>query len=106
MLIYFGVAIRTYKVTTYFVNNLECLYLLANVGADTNASGSRHERIWEQIRMRLGRCSPKGIGFDVGSNIFRSIGPIRYILKAGKKVINETEQRENALLLREKQDNF
>lgn len=56
--------------------------------------------------MRLGRCSPKGIGFDVGSNIFRSIGPIRYILKAGKKVINETEQRENALLLREKQGNF
>ncbi|GEM_PF-1536525 len=68
--------------------------------------GSRHKRIWEQIRMRLGRCSPKGIGFDVGSNIFRSIGPIRYILKVGKKAINETEQRENALLLREKQGNF
>lgn len=56
--------------------------------------------------MRLGRCSPKGIGFDVGSNIFRSIGPIRCNLKVGKKAINETEQRENALLLREKQDNF
>lgn len=56
--------------------------------------------------MRLGRCSPKGIGFDVGSNIFKSIGPIRYILKVGKKAINETEQRENALLLREKQGNF
>lgn len=42
----------------------------------------------------------------MGSNIFRSIGPIRYILKVEKKAINETEQRENALLLREKQDNF
>ena len=31
---------------------------------------------------------------------------IRYNLKVGKKAINETEQRENALLLREKQDNF
>lgn len=54
----------------------------------------------------MGRCSPKGIGFDVGSNIFRSIGPIRCNLKVGKKAINETEQRENALLLREKQGNF
>ena len=54
LLIYFGVAIRTYKVTTYFVNNHECLYLLANVGADTNASGSRHERVWEQRRTHLG----------------------------------------------------
>ena len=54
----------------------------------------------------MGRCSPKGIGFDVGSNIFRSIGPIRCNLKVWKKAINETEQRENALLLREKQDNF
>lgn len=68
--------------------------------------GSRHERVWEQVRTHLGRCSPKGIGFDVGSNIFRSIGPIRCNLKVGKKAINETEQRENALLLREKQGNF
>ncbi|MBD9036143.1 MAG: hypothetical protein EGR33_06985 [Prevotella sp.] len=80
--------------------------MLANVGADTNASGSRHERIWEQVRTHLGRCSPKGIGFDVRSNIFRSVGPIRYIFKVWKNAINETEQRENALLLREKQDNF
>lgn len=90
----------------YFVKNHKCLYLLANAGRDTNASGSRYERIWEQIRTHMGRCSPKGIGFDVGSNIFRSIGPIRCNLKVGKKAINETEQRENALLLREKQDNF
>lgn len=93
LLIYFGVAIRTYKVTTYFVNNHECLYLLANVGADTNASAPRYVRIWEQVRTHMGRCSPKGIGFDVGSNIFSSIGPIRYIMKVGKKAINETEQK-------------
>lgn len=42
----------------------------------------------------------------MGSNIFRSIGPIRCKLKVEKNAINETEQRENALLLREKQDNF
>lgn len=42
----------------------------------------------------------------MGSNIFRSIGPIRCNLKVEKKAINETEQRENALLLREKQDDF
>lgn len=77
----------------YFVKNHKCLYLLANAGRDTNASGSRYERIWEQIRTHMGRCSPKGIGFDVGSNIFRSIGPIRCNLKVGKKAINETEQK-------------
>ena len=63
------------------------------LGADTSASGSRYGRIWEQVRTHMGRCSPKGIGFDVGSNIFSSIGPIRYIMKVGKKAINETEQK-------------
>ena len=77
-----------------------------HLGAVTNASALRYERVWEQVRTHLGWCSPKGIGFDVGSNIFRSIGPIRCNLKVEKKAINETEQRENALLLREKQGNF
>lgn len=29
-----------------------------HTGADTNASGSRDERLWEQTRLNLGRRSP------------------------------------------------
>ena len=31
------------------------LCLPANVGADASESGSRHDRIWEEVRSRLGR---------------------------------------------------
>ncbi len=69
------------------------LCLSANLGAETNASGSRHERIWEQRRTRLGAgtnasgsrgervweqrrtnlgwCSPKGIGAGARAMFFR-----------------------------------
>ena len=47
------------------------LCLSANLGAETNASGSRHERVWEQRRTNLGRCSPKGIGAGARAMSFR-----------------------------------
>ena len=34
-------------------------------------SGSRDERIWEQRRTNLGRCSPKGIGAGARAMFFR-----------------------------------
>lgn len=101
--------------------------------------GSRHERIWEQIRMHLGPdADAHGMVFAkrhriwCGEQHFPFVSDvlwynylklktggkgyvaelegecvaIRYNLKVEKKAINETEQRENALLLREKQDNF
>ena len=101
--------------------------------------GSRHERIWEQIRMHLGPdADAHGMVFAkrhriwCGEQHFPFVSDvlwynylklktggkgyvaelegecvaIRYNLKVEKKAINETEQRENALLLREKQGNF
>ena len=38
------------------------LSLLANLGADTTESGSRHDRIWEQTRSPLGAETPTSIG--------------------------------------------
>lgn len=36
----------------YFVKNHKCLYLLANAGRDTNASGSRYGRTWDGVRQK------------------------------------------------------
>ena len=47
------------------------LCLSANLGAETNAAGSRHERVWEQRRTNLGWCSPKGIGAEAEAMFFR-----------------------------------
>lgn len=34
---------------------IQSLCFLANLGGDTTASGSRHGRVWEEVRSRLGR---------------------------------------------------
>lgn len=34
---------------------IQGLCFLANLGGDTTASGSRHGRVWEEVRSRLGR---------------------------------------------------
>ena len=42
-----------------------------NLGAETNASGSRGERVWEQRRTHTGWRSPKGIGAEAEAMFFR-----------------------------------
>ena len=42
-----------------------------HLGADTNASGSRDERVWEQRRTHTGWRSPKGIGAEAEAMFFR-----------------------------------
>lgn len=42
-----------------------------NLGAETNASGSRHKRVWEQTRLHMGWRSPKGIGAEAEAMFFR-----------------------------------
>ena len=76
-----------------FIFPIAHLCLSANAGAETNASGSRHERIWEQTQTRLGAetnasgsrdertreqrrthtgwRSPKGIGAEAEAMFFR-----------------------------------
>ena len=41
------------------------------LGAETNASGSRDERVWEQRRTHTGWRSPKGIGAEAEAMFFR-----------------------------------
>ena len=41
------------------------------LGAETNASGSRDERVWEQTRLHTGWRSPKGIGAEAEAMFFR-----------------------------------
>jgi len=42
-----------------------------NLGAETNASGSRGERVWEQTRLHTGWRSLKGIGAEAEAMFFR-----------------------------------
>lgn len=44
-----------------------CSQARTNLGADTNESGSRHERIWDEIRVCTGRHSPTGIGEELAT---------------------------------------
>ena len=50
---------------------IQGLCFLANLGGDTTASGSRHGRVWEEVRSRLGRrphlgqCSLTNIEFGL-----------------------------------------
>ena len=54
-----------------FIFPIAHLCLSANAGADTNASGSRDERVWEQRRTHTGWRSPKGIGAEAKAMFFR-----------------------------------
>ena len=42
-------------------------------GADTVASGSRDERLWEQTRLNLGRCSPTDLGGGLTKLFYNTI---------------------------------
>ena len=42
-------------------------------GADTVASESRDERLWEQTRLNLGRCSPTDLGGGLTKLFYNTI---------------------------------
>ena len=44
-----------------------CSQTRTNLGRGTNASGSRHERIWDEIRVCTERRSPTGIGEELAT---------------------------------------
>ena len=46
-------------------------------GADTVASGSRDERIWDLIRARLGAEALTKIGFELAKQVFCFQGDMR-----------------------------
>ena len=57
----------------------ECVWrqMHSRLGAETNASGSRDERVWEQRRMRLGAEALTGIGNGGRSTVVRLAGRVR-----------------------------
>lgn len=57
----------------------ECVWrqMHSRLGAETNASGSRGERVWDLIRARLGAEALTKIGFELAKQVFCFQGDMR-----------------------------
>ena len=60
-----GVPLLRQLMLTALLFVIQGLCFLANLGGDTTASGSRHDRVWEEIRSHLGRRSLTNMEFDL-----------------------------------------